>query len=79
MNIMQSPSAGVGAELSMSEPMPVRYFNTKAVTEMYAISRQTLWRRIKDGGFPEPVEKGYSNKWARWQLEQFEQSKMVVA
>jgi predicted DNA-binding transcriptional regulator AlpA len=35
--------------------LPVRLFKVESVCKMLAISRATLYRKIKDGHFPKPI------------------------
>lgn len=39
------------------------WYDTKAVCKKYNVSSVTLWRRVKQGTFPKPVNDGYRNLW----------------
>ena len=41
-----------------THPTNIRILRQAEVTEMTGLSRTTIWRRVRDGSFPQPVRLG---------------------
>ena len=41
-----------------TQPTNIRILRQPEVTQMTGLSRTTIWRRVQDGSFPQPVRLG---------------------
>jgi prophage regulatory protein len=49
------------------------FFTVKQVMERTGLSRSTLWRLVKKGGFPPPIKIGKSARWRESDLDAWEE------
>lgn len=57
-----------------------KFLPEKVVLDITGFSSTTLWRRVKDGDFPQPVQLSPNRKgWPEHMVEEWAKSKMAAA
>ncbi|MEX0603838.1 MAG: helix-turn-helix domain-containing protein [Marinobacter sp.] len=58
----------------------MQYLSDKHISERYEVSRQTVWRWVREGKFPAPLKLGPNcTRWKLSDVEAWEASKEVAA
>ncbi len=58
----------------------LRYISDKQLSERLEVSRQTVWRWVREGNLPSPIKLGSNcTRWKLSDIEVWEASKAAVA
>ena len=58
----------------------MNYFADKSLAARYQVTRQTIWRWVREGNFPPPIQLGKAAvRWHEADILLWEQSKQVGA
>lgn len=49
---------------------PIKYLRLRDVMDRLAVSKPTVYRRVRDGGLPKPVRFGGSVRWIASEIEE---------
>jgi predicted DNA-binding transcriptional regulator AlpA len=68
---------------SINQSDDARYFTAGQIRERFGVSDMWIFRRLKDGGFPQPVRFGPGKSsprfWKRSDIEEWERAKLAAA
>lgn len=58
----------------------MNYFSDKSLAARYQVTRQTIWRWVREENFPQPIKLGKAAvRWHEVDILRWEQSKQVGA